>query len=95
MTNRLYVGNLSFETTENDVVGAFSEIGPVTEAQLIMDRASGRSRGFAFVSMSTSEHAQKAMVEMNGRNLHGRDLRVTEAQERQTDGRPFGGRSRR
>jgi RNA recognition motif-containing protein len=91
MGNRLYVGNLSFQTTELEVQDAFSAIDSVTEVKLILDRDTGRSRGFAFVSMSTEEGARRAMAEMNGRNLHGRDLRVTEAEERQSGGGGGGG----
>jgi RNA recognition motif-containing protein len=94
MGNRLYVGNLAFQTTEIEVQDAFNEIDTVTEVKLILDRETGRSRGFAFVSMSSEEGARKAIAEMNGRNLHGRDLRVTEAEERQGGGGGGGGGGR-
>ena len=66
MSTKLFVGNLSFNTTENDLQEAFAAHGTVVEANLMMDRMSGRSRGFAFVTMSTPEEAQKAIEAMNG-----------------------------
>ena len=82
MGNRLYVGNLAFQTTETEIQDAFSQVGTVTEVKLVLDRETGRSRGFAFVSMGSDAEAQKAIAELNGRNLDGRDLRVNEAEER-------------
>jgi RNA recognition motif-containing protein len=67
MSTKLFVGNLSFNTTENEIQEAFAAHGTVVEANLMMDRMSGRSRGFAFVTMSTPEEAQKAITAMNAR----------------------------
>jgi cold-inducible RNA-binding protein len=83
MNNKLFVGNLSFNTTENDLQDAFAAHGTVLEANLMMDRASGRPRGFAFVTMSSDEEAQKAMNAMNGANLDGRNLTVNVARPRE------------
>lgn len=90
MKNRLYVGNLAFATTEDSLKVAFSECGEVQEVKLIMDRETGRSRGFAFVVMSTGEEAQKATERLHGSMLDGRALRVNEAEER-SNGGGFGG----
>ena len=92
MGNRLYVGNLSFHTTEDGVQDAFSQIGEVTEVKVVLDRDTGRSRGFAFVTMATDEAAQKAIAELNGTMLDGRPLRVNEAEERSRGGGGGGGR---
>ena len=83
MNNKLFVGNLSFKTTENDLQDAFAAHGTVLEANLMMDRASGRPRGFAFVTMGSDEEAQKAMTAMNGANLDGRNLTVNVARPRE------------
>jgi len=95
MNNKLYVGNLSFDLTENDLNDAFAAHGTVTEASLMMDRASGRSRGFGFVTMSTEEEAQKAIAALNGTELKGRALTVNVARppaERSGGGRrEYGG----
>ncbi len=82
MKNRLYVGNLAFGTTEDSLKNAFAEFGEVSEVKLITDRETGRSRGFAFVVMSTGDQAEKATARMNGAMLDGRALRVNEAEER-------------
>jgi len=84
MSNKLFVGNLSFNTTENDLQDAFAAHGTVTEANLMMDRATGRPRGFAFITMSSPEEAQKAIQALNGANLDGRDLTVNEARPKAT-----------
>ena len=76
MSNKLFVGNLSFNTTENDLNDAFAAHGTVTETNLMMDRMSGRPRGFGFVTMSTAEEAQKAIAALNGAQLDGRALTV-------------------
>jgi cold-inducible RNA-binding protein len=89
MSEKLFVGNLSFNTTENDLQDAFAAHGTVVEANLMMDRATGRPRGFAFVTMSTPEEAQKAIAEMNGKQLDGRALTVNVARPREE--RPAGG----
>ena len=82
MNNRLYVGNLSFHTTEDALMRAFSQVGEVTEAKLVIDRETGRSRGFGFVAMATDADAQKAIAELDGADLDGRPLRVNIAEER-------------
>jgi RNA recognition motif-containing protein len=89
MSNKLFVGNLSFNTTENDLHDAFAAHGTVVEANLMMDRATGRPRGFAFVTMSTPEEAQKAIEALNGKQLDGRALTVNIARPREE--RPGGG----
>src|SRR6266436_2695769 len=83
MSTKLFVGNLSFNITENALQDAFSAHGTVIETNLMMDRATGRPRGFAFVTMSTTEEAQKAMTAMNGVALDGRNLTVNEAKPRE------------
>jgi cold-inducible RNA-binding protein len=89
MSTKLFVGNLSFNTTENEIQEAFAAHGTVVEANLMMDRMSGRSRGFAFVTMSTPEEAQKAIEAMNGANLGDRALTVNIARPKEE--RPRGG----
>ncbi|MDE3067625.1 MAG: RNA-binding protein [Verrucomicrobiota bacterium] len=83
MSTKLFVGNLSFNTTENELHEAFSAHGTVVEANLMMDRMSGRSRGFAFVTMSTPEEAQKAIAAMNGATLDNRALTVNIARPKE------------
>ncbi len=95
MNAKLFVGNLSFNTTENDLQDAFAAHGVVTEANLMTDRATGRPRGFAFVTMSTPEEAEKAISAMNGATLDGRNLTVNEARPREERaGGGFGGGNR-
>ena len=89
MSAKLFVGNLSFKTTENDLQDAFAAHGTVEEANLMMDRATGRPRGFAFVTMSSPEEAQKAIDALNGKELDGRALTVNIARPREE--RPGGG----
>ena len=91
MNNRLYVGNLSFDTTEDRIQQAFADIGEVTDVKLMLDRETGRSRGFAFVTMATPEDAQKALEQLNGMSLDGRALRVDQAEERRPRSGGFGG----
>lgn len=93
MTTRLYVGNLSFNTSENDLRAAFEQSGVVSEIKIVNDRETGRSRGFAFVTMADADGARNAIGNLNGAQLDGRDLRVNEAEERQQGGgnRGFGG----
>jgi RNA recognition motif-containing protein len=79
MSTKIFVGNLSFNTTENDLQDAFAAHGTVTEANLMTDRQTGRPRGFAFVTMSSSEEAQNAISALNGTSLDGRNLTVNEA----------------
>src|SRR5512144_3423716 len=89
MDTKLFVGNLSFDTTENDLHDAFAAHGTVVEANLMVDRMSGRPRGFAFVTMGTPEEAQKAIEAMNNAQLDGRNLTVNIA--RPKEDRPPGG----
>src|SRR5262245_39029948 len=91
MNTRLYVGNLSFNTTADGVRTAFMEFGNVSDVHLVTDRETGRSRGFAFVTMGTAEEAAKAIQGMDGRTLDGRPLRVNEAEQRQARGGGGGG----
>ena len=95
MSEKLFVGNLSFNTTENDLQDAFAAHGTVVEANLMMDRATGRPRGFAFVTMSTPEEAQKAIAELNGKQLDGRALTVNVARPREERAPGGGGGGRR
>jgi cold-inducible RNA-binding protein len=83
MNNKLFVGNLSFDTTENDLQDAFAAHGTVTEANLMMDRTTNRPRGFGFVTMSTDEEAKKAMEALNGKEMGGRALTVNIARPRE------------
>lgn len=91
MGNRLYVGNLSYDANADAVRTCFAEIGDVSEVHMVMDRETGRSRGFAFVTMSTHESAQNAIAQLNGAMLGGRPLRVSEAEERNNRGGGGGG----
>ena len=83
MSTKLFVGNLSFNTTENDLQTAFAAHGSVVEANLMMDRMTGRSRGFAFVTFATPEEAQKAIEAMHGAQLDGRALTVNIARPKE------------
>jgi cold-inducible RNA-binding protein len=94
MGKRLYVGNLSYDTTEVDLREAFGTAGAVVDVKVVMDRDTGRPRGFAFVEMGTDAEAQTAMSELNGRELGGRSLKVNEAQERERSGGGGGGGGR-
>ena len=89
MSQKLFVGNLSYNTTENDLQDAFAAFGTVLEANLMMDRATGKPRGFAFVTMSTPEEAEKAIEGLNGKQIDGRALTVNVARPREE--RPGGG----
>lgn len=92
MGKRLYVGNLSYDTTEDDLRAAFGADGrTVTDVHIVADRDTGRPRGFAFVEMATDQEAQAAIEAMDGADLDGRNLKVNEAQERQTGGGRGGG----
>ena len=88
---KLYVGNLSFETTENDLQDLFEQHGQVNEVRLMTDRMTGRSRGFAFVTMNDNAQASAAMSGLNGHELNGRPLTVNEARPREERPRPHGG----
>ena len=96
MSTKLFVGNLSFNTTENDLQSAFAAHGSVVESNLMMDRMTGRSRGFAFVTFSTAEEAEKAIEAMHGAQLDGRALTVNVARpkEERAPGGGGGGRDR-
>jgi cold-inducible RNA-binding protein len=83
MSTKLYVGNLSYNTTENQLQDIFGQHGPVTSVDLIMDKFSGRPRGFGFVTMETQEGAEAAIAALNGKNIDGRDLTVNEARPRE------------
>ncbi len=86
MGRKLFVGNLAFGATAEDLREKFSAHGTVTDAVVVMDRETGRSRGFGFVEMSTDEEAQAATEGLDGSDLHGRPLRVNEAREREGGG---------
>ena len=89
MGNRLYVGNLSFNATETDLMDLFGQAGQVKDVALIQDRVTGKSRGFAFVTMTTDQEAATAISTLNGKNVEGRTITVNEARPREE--RPSGG----
>jgi len=92
MATKLFVGNLSFNTTEGDILSLFKQAGSVTTCDLIMDKFTNKSRGFAFVQMGTQEEATKAIADFNGKDLDGRALTVNEAKPREERPRGnFGG----
>ena len=93
MNSKLFVGNLSFNTTENDLQDTFAACGSVTEVNLITDRMTGRSKGFAFVTLGTPEEAQNAIQNLNSKDLNGRAMNVSEARPREErpDRGGFGG----
>src|SRR5271170_4908510 len=95
MSNKLFVGNLSFNTTENDLQDTFAAFGTVTEANLMMDRTTNRPRGFGFVTMSSAEEAQKAIEGLNGKAIDGRALTVNVAKPREERAPGGGGGGRR
>ena len=84
---RIYVGNISFETTEQNLSETFEAHGQVDEVSVVRDRDTGRSRGFAFVEMPTSDEAQAAIAALNGQEIGGRTVTVNEARPRQDRGR--------
>ncbi len=92
MSNKLFVGNLSFNTTESELNTAFGAHGTVTETNLMMDRETGRPRGFGFITMSSTEEAQKAIEALNGAQLDGRALTVNVAKPREERAPGGGGR---
>src|SRR5216110_155971 len=92
MGTKLYVGNLSFNTTENELQELFSQAGPVQEVTLMQDKFTGKSRGFAFVTMGSEQDAQNAISKFNGQTVEGRPLTVNEAHPREA--RPPGGGGR-
>src|SRR4029079_2072600 len=91
MNTRLYVGNLSFNTNADGVRTAFQQFGTVSDVHLVTDRETGRSRGFAVVTMGTPEEAAKGIEGMDGKTIDGRPLRVNEAEQRQQRGGGGGG----
>jgi RNA recognition motif-containing protein len=91
MGKRIYCGNLSFQATEDDVRSMFSAHGEVTNVHMVMDRETGRPRGFAFVEMATDEQAAAAIKALDGSNAGGRTLKVNEAQPRENRGGGGGG----
>ena len=91
MGRRLFVGNLSFDTTDQELKDLFSTVGTCVSAAVMRDRATGRARGFAFVEMSTDDEAQQAIARLNNAELGGRNLNVSEARERTSGPRPYSG----
>jgi RNA recognition motif-containing protein len=95
MSTKLYVGNLAFQTTSQDLQELFTQAGTVESANIVEDRDTGRSRGFAFVEMSTQDEATSAIEQFNGKEVGGRALKVNEAKPRENrgggGGRGFGG----
>jgi len=89
MATKLYVGNLPFNTTENELQELFSQAGTVQEVMLMQDKFTGKSRGFAFVTMGSEQDAQNAISQLNGKTIEGRALTVNEARPREQ--RPAGG----
>jgi len=81
----IYVGNLNFKVTENDLENLFGEYGTVSSAKIITDKYSGRSKGFGFVTMDDHDEASKAIEELNGSNFQSRDMVVNEARPKKTD----------
>jgi RNA recognition motif-containing protein len=82
MSTNLYVGNLTFNTSSAELEALFAQHGPVTKAQVVTDRDTGRSRGFGFVEMASADDAQKAISSLDGKDLDGRQLTVNLAKER-------------
>ena len=97
MAKKLYVGGIPYSTTEDDLKAAFGEMGEVTSAAIIIDKMTGRSKGFGFVEMAKDADADKAIIEMNGKDFQGRTLTVNEARplEERAPRREFGGGNRR
>ena len=92
MSFKLYVGNLSFSTSSDDLQQLFAQVGTVESSTVVEDRETGRSRGFGFVEMSSSEEGQKAIEQFNGTDFNGRNLTVNEARPRENRGGDGGGR---
>lgn len=91
MGNKLFVGGLAWATDDASLRAAFEQFGPVMDAKVILDRETGRSRGFGFVTMQDEAAAKTAMSELDGQQLDGRAIRINEAEERQRGGRGGGG----
>jgi len=94
MGKRIYCGNLSFQSTQDDVRELFTPHGEVTDVHIVMDRETGRSRGFAFVEMATEAAAKAAITALDGQPHQGRNLKINEAQPREEGGRGGGGGGR-
>ncbi|MGE0104743.1 MAG: RNA recognition motif domain-containing protein [Blastocatellales bacterium] len=94
MSMKLYVGNLAFQTTSNELSGLFSQVGTVESASVVTDRDTGRSRGFGFVEMGSRAEGEAAINKFNGTEIEGRSLTVNEAKPRENRGSFGGGRSR-
>ena len=94
MTKKLYIGNLGYSATEDSLSELFGTMGEVTSVNLITDRQTGQSRGFAFVEMAESTEAQEAIDQLNGREIDGRDIKVAEAHPRRENGGSSGGSRR-
>ena len=92
MTMKLYVGNLAFQTSSEDLQQLFSQVGTVESASVVEDRDTGRSRGFGFVEMASQEEGQRAIEQFNGKEFNGRNLTVNEARPREDRGSRGGGR---
>jgi RNA recognition motif-containing protein len=92
MATKLYVGNLSFNTTNQDLNDLFGQVGTVESANVVEDRDTGRSRGFGFVEMSSQEEADNAIAQFNGKEVDGRELKVNEAKPQENRGGGGGGR---
>ena len=92
MSMKLYVGNLAFQTSSDDLQQLFAQAGTVESASVVEDRETGRSRGFGFVEMSSKEEGQKAIEQFNGKEVNGRNLNVNEARPREDRGNRGGGR---
>jgi len=91
MSMKLYVGNLAFQTTNEELEELFGQVGTVESASIVEDRDTGRSRGFGFVEMSTNDEGNAAIAEFNGKEVNGRSLTVNEARPRENRGGGFGG----
>lgn len=97
MAKKLYVGGIPYSTTEDELKAAFAEMGEVTSSAIIIDKMTGRSKGFGFIEMANDADADKAIAEMNGKDFQGRTLTVNEARplEERAPRREFGGGSNR
>ena len=95
METKLYVGNLSYEVTKNDLEDAFGQHGRVQDVHVVTDKITGKARGFAFVTMETKENAEAAIQALNGSDWHGRALTVNEARPREARPAYSGGRDSR
>ena len=94
MANKLFVGSLAFSATDDDLAQFFSQAGTVVSAKVIMDRDTGRSKGFGFVEMEDDNQAQEAIKKLDGQELNGRAVNVSEARPREERPRSFGGDNR-